>query len=1112
MLLGGDLGFSYLVLVVLLVLPLIVFFLRRKWRISVARTEEIKRLLVLASEEEARAEFEVSIAYYDTPPTVSIPRPLQYQCAVCFFPTKRLCSRCKAVRYCSGKCQIIHWRQGHKEECRPFTSSYQNNDALDDSYQKVLKQDEYEIHGNGFETEARQHAKSVQNFAEEPPFLNSDCSPEVFCGNDDSEVECLVDGKGTNSSSHETERSDGHQSINVFPEKCVTNRVNNVDQNGPPSYKHTILVDSVDCLTNSGKLNQIKPDCTNHDTQCESTSSSGWSANGSNESFFSEPSTPSSGFWQGTINSSRPKIDAFDDSAQSSSSGAGEADVLDSRSSPSLSFNIDKNADPPVDVQGSGTKTDISDDAHSTTFAIKKPIHGAFLSEVSGDASNGRSSPLLSPEKSEHLDVYASSGSSALKPREHRSYSSGAYAYPTSSAGGPSISTRASKSSNMQSSSPERSNHVVDDTRNTLHALESKKSGSLSSSASVARLSSSTRRHCLHDANPGKVDSAHPVAATSEYASYSPNARNGLKTSMRKVVDQLRPSKSSQNYQSGVGNEIAGRYDNKGLFPYKLFVKLYNWNKIELQPCGLTNCGNSCYANAVLQCLACTPPLTAYLLQGFHSKACDKRKWCFTCEFESLILKAKEGTSPVSPIRILSRIQNIGSHLGNGSEEDAHEFLRYAIDTMQSVCLKEAGLNESSSLEDETTLIGLTFGGYLRSKIKCIKCGGKSERHERMMDLTVEIGGDIGTLEEALRKFTGTEILDGENKYQCSRCRSYERAKKKLTVLEAPNVLTIALKRFQTGKFGKLNKSIQFPEILDLAPYMSGTSDKSPIYRLYGVVVHLDVMNAAFSGHYVCYVKNVQNKWFKIDDSTVKAVELDNVLTTRAYMLLYARCSPRAPRLIRNSIIPHDQRKPKNPIIKSKSRSTHPSDASGTDLLNGHTSFQPIRTILEEDSWSDNSSFFSEGCSCSSCSTESSNRDSTSADDYDHFFGDPGRNWNSPWKNSSDSDSSTSSSPSPLYSRHSPLADSDRYSSETSSFQIRNSELDTDNNGFWGGSGNWEGKSSFPILYSDSTKQCRKSESSGSCRETDLDRLGLANPFDNKKPGVFRRSMRERTD
>ena len=73
----------------------------------------------------------------------------------------------------------------------------------------------------------------------------------------------------------------------------------------------------------------------------------------------------------------------------------------------------------------------------------------------------------------------------------------------------------------------------------------------------------------------------------------------------------------------------------------------------------------------------------------------------------------------------------------------------------------------------------------------------------------------------------------------------------------------------QSGNFGKLNKPIKFPEMLDLTPFVRGTSDKSPVYKLYGVVVHLDVMNSSFSGHYVCYVKNAKNKWFKIDDSTV---------------------------------------------------------------------------------------------------------------------------------------------------------------------------------------------------------------------------------------------------
>jgi hypothetical protein len=38
-----------------------------------------------------------------------------------------------------------------------------------------------------------------------------------------------------------------------------------------------------------------------------------------------------------------------------------------------------------------------------------------------------------------------------------------------------------------------------------------------------------------------------------------------------------------------------------------------------------------------------------------------------------------------------------------------------------------------------------------------------------MMDLTVEIEGNIGKLEDALRRFTSAEILDGDNKYQCGR-------------------------------------------------------------------------------------------------------------------------------------------------------------------------------------------------------------------------------------------------------------------------------------------------------------------------------------------------------
>lgn len=44
-------------------------------------------------------------------------------------------------------------------------------------------------------------------------------------------------------------------------------------------------------------------------------------------------------------------------------------------------------------------------------------------------------------------------------------------------------------------------------------------------------------------------------------------------------------------------------------------------------------------------------------------------------------------------------------------------FDRLAVETMQSVCLMDSGDNTSDSLKEETNLMGLTFGGYLQSKV-----------------------------------------------------------------------------------------------------------------------------------------------------------------------------------------------------------------------------------------------------------------------------------------------------------------------------------------------------------------------------------------------------------
>lgn len=63
-----------------------------------------------------------------------------------------------------------------------------------------------------------------------------------------------------------------------------------------------------------------------------------------------------------------------------------------------------------------------------------------------------------------------------------------------------------------------------------------------------------------------------------------------------------------------------------------------------------------------------------------------------------------------------------------------------------------------------------------------------------------------------------------------------------------------------------------------MSPYMSGTNDDSPLYGLYAVVVHVDLLNASFFGHYICYVKDSNGVWYKIDDSKVQHHYLREVL------------------------------------------------------------------------------------------------------------------------------------------------------------------------------------------------------------------------------------------
>ncbi|KAL0738911.1 hypothetical protein Bca4012_015121 [Brassica carinata] len=1003
-----DLGLSSLLyLVISLVLPLVAFVVRRKWRLAALRREEIRRLLIHASEEAARAELEASVEF--SPVYVYVSNN-SFQCPVCYSPASTRCSRCKAVRYCSGKCQIIHWRQGHKDECHPASISYNTDDEKSECDLKFREDNEgltpdetLLLHTEQVSTVPIREAilsnpvispedgvgESADNkddlMDKEEAVSVAETSGSSFSGfsssprNDSSDEISFCESSSSSDSEISESPPDAHLSVES-EETCFSN-IDDVTSK-PLSPKFVQLVESANDLAKLPKLSLHTPggDAGQNPSQSSSLVSS---VGTDRHPRSADPSLlKSSDFW-GTALGSVERVSENCDGSKSGEPG---------KSSLHLSFGSSR------DISAAKISEPRNNNLKETTRASLKTRNFSGevdLTERIANRSDEAEISLPSLPRSSSLDVPSPLNPTVLST----------------------VTLQKSKSTSTESGC-------------MLAPLKVGEVQLLSSKASDTREVADVVKHSALGAKYGRVLDHQKQNGVDVHRINSLNGRSGMKASVLKVVDQWTRPKSV------AGNEIVGRHGHKGLFSYELFSKLYS-SKIEFQPCGLINCGNSCFANVVFQCLMFTAPLTTYFLQQLHSRTCPNKEHCFTCGFEKLVLKAKEGKSPLSPSGLLSQLQNIGIRLGNGKQEDAHEFLRFVVDSMQSVCIKASqyDIPKTKKLED-TTLIGLTFGGYLRSKIKCMKCQEKSERREKMMDLTIEIDGDISTLEDALRRFTRTEILDGENKYKFP-CKSYERAKKKLKITEPPNVLTIALKRFQSGKFGKLNKLIRFPENLDLTPYVSGGSDKSHDYKLYGVVVHLDTMNAAFSGHYVCYVRNSQNKWYKADDNTVVTSDVERVLTKGAYMLFYARRSPVPPRLVVCNKSEPSNRKSSVPVVPKTTVSRSVSTASpvlssntpGGDrpgnIQSFYSSFQRLQRILEEDSSSDSSSLFdstSDECSCST--------DSTSTDDFaDFIFGDhQGR---AHGQSEAPSPTSSSSSSSPPFTRHSRLGDSSRSSQET---------------------------------------------------------------------------------
>lgn len=157
----------------------------------------------------------------------------------------------------------------------------------------------------------------------------------------------------------------------------------------------------------------------------------------------------------------------------------------------------------------------------------------------------------------------------------------------------------------------------------------------------------------------------------------------------------------------------------------------------------------------------------------------EKKSECPFCILEKRIVRSLSIEAALdTPLKINSCLRIFAEHFRVGKQEDAHEFLRYALDACHSTCLRLKKLQHQRRKDgvdnggncggSGNTVVKEIFGGAIQSQVKCLSCGSESNKVDDIMDISLDVLHS-GSLKDALQRFFQPEVLDGNNKYQCDK-------------------------------------------------------------------------------------------------------------------------------------------------------------------------------------------------------------------------------------------------------------------------------------------------------------------------------------------------------
>ncbi|RVE74305.1 hypothetical protein OJAV_G00020770 [Oryzias javanicus] len=310
--------------------------------------------------------------------------------------------------------------------------------------------------------------------------------------------------------------------------------------------------------------------------------------------------------------------------------------------------------------------------------------------------------------------------------------------------------------------------------------------------------------------------------------------------------------------------------------------------------CGLENSGNSCYLNAVLQCLCTTVPLVEQLLHQDMRKELAKSQCRVSEVFVDLLEKMWLGSgSSCSPLKVRSALRSVFPQFDNDSQQDAQEMLLLLVNTLHDDFNKVAQRQMHSSLQQlrrgcssDSNIVTRLFEGQLSYMCICMHCHNQAHNTQTFTVLSVPVPKDSikCSIQDCLSLFFKQTVLTGGEQAMCSVCRLKRETAVVTCVDRTPEILVLHLKRF--GSKGKnqvkLRTNVLFFTKLDLSQFLSGLNHSG----------HLNM------GHYtaVCYNSPAQT-WHCFDDAAVSEVQEDRLQSPNAYLLFYSHKPFHRPRI-----------------------------------------------------------------------------------------------------------------------------------------------------------------------------------------------------------------------